>query len=297
MSPRTAEVLHAVRTAVPTWRTTLRSKTKVDSPFAGMHKTAKYGPGEDWSDARLYQPGDDVRRIDWAATARSGETQVRSTLADRGMRITLVVDCSPSMQFGTNTLTKADLALATAAAVALTATRQTDSVAAMLVRPGDLRWVSPGSGVAHTNVLLKYLLQSFSTEGSASIAEGMTKAYGHATAPGLFVIISDFLDDDAASALRKISSRHRTLAVVTEDLFEREVYPAGLVEVYDPETEEYMLLDTDSPKFRARFTEIAEYRRTRRDEMLRSSGADVHIIECGPNWLSAVGSVVSRRAA
>lgn len=295
MQSRTADVLHAVRTAVPGWRTALRTRSKVDSPFAGTHKTVKYGPGEDWSDARLYQPGDDVRRIDWPATARSGEVQVRSTLADRGMRITLVVDCSPSMLFGTNTLTKADMAIATAAAVALTATRQTDSVAAMLVRPGELHWVSPGSGVAHTNVLLRHMLQSFSTEGSASISEGMLRANGHATAPGLFVVISDFFDEGVGEALRKVSSRHNTIAVVTEDRFERELFAAGLVEVYDPENEEYMLLNTDSEVFRSRFYEVSAARRERRIEMLRSSGVQAHFVECGPTWLSDIGSVVSRR--
>jgi len=297
VSDRTADILRAVRTAVPTWRTSLHTKNSVDSPFAGMHKTARYGPGEEWSDARLYQPGDDVRRIDWPATARSGSVQVRSTLADRGMRITLVVDCSPSMQFGTNTLTKADLALATAAAVALTATRQSDSVAAMLVTPGELKWIEPGSGVAHTNVLLRSLQRSFVSEGTASVAEGMIRANGHATAPGLFVVISDFLDPGVGSALRKVSARHKTVAVVTEDRFEHELFSAGLVEVYDPETEEFMLLDTDSERFRERFATEAARRRTARDSMLRSSGVESHVLECGPNWLKDVASVVSRRVA
>jgi len=293
MSERTLEILRAVRAAAPSWRGSLRPTGRIDSPFAGVHRTARLGPGEDWAEARAYQPGDDVRRIDWSASARSGSVQVRDTFAERGMRITLVVDCSPSMQFGTDTLTKADLALATAAGVAALATRQGDSVAAMLVRPGDLRWVSPGSGVAHTNVLLRNLSRAFATEGAASFTEGLHRADGHTRSSGLFVAISDFYDEGVAFALRRLASRHRTVAVVVEDRRESTLVPAGLLEVYDPETEEYMLLDTDSPRFAERFATIAAARRAARDEMLGASGVEVRRLVCGPQWLADLGRMLA----
>ena len=292
-SRRTESILRSVRAAAPTWQSALRTSKRVDSPFAGMHQTSRLGPGEEWGDARVYQSGDDVRRIDWSASARSGSIQVRDTFAERGMRITLVVDCSPSMQFGTDTLTKADLATATAAAIAMLATRQTDSVAAMLVRPGTSRWVEPGSGTAHTNVLLRNLAQSFTSEGSASFTDGVLKALGHARSSGLFVLISDFYDEGAEQALRRASARHRTLAVVVSDKREHTLIPAGLVEVYDPETEEYMLLDTDSSKFAERFAAVASARAAKRDAGLRSSGAEVHHLVCGPDWLADLGRMVS----
>jgi uncharacterized protein (DUF58 family) len=197
------------------------------------------------------------------------------------------------MQFGTDTLTKADLATATAAAIAMLATRQTDSVAAMLVRPGTSRWVEPGSGTAHTNVLLRNLAQSFTSEGSASFTDGVLKALGHARSSGLFVLISDFYDEGVEQALRRASARHRTIAVVVSDNREHTLIPAGLVEVYDPETEEHMLLDTDSSKFSERFAAIAAARAAKRDESLRSSGAEVHHLVCGPDWLADLGRMVS----
>jgi uncharacterized protein (DUF58 family) len=294
MSSRTAGILRSVRSAVPSWRGSLRTPRRVDSPFAGLHKTGKIGPGEEWSDAKNYQPGDDVRRIDWPATARSGEVQVRSTLADRGLRLTLVVDCSPSMQFGTDTLTKADLALATAAAVSLVAARQGDSVAAMLVKPDGNLWIEPGSGVSHINVLLKTLEHSFSTEGPASFTNGLHRAGANTLSSGMFVVISDFFDEGIGPVLRTISSKHRTLAIVVEDSREFKLVPAGLVEVFDPETEEYFLFDSDSKSFAQRFAALADTRRQFREELLRSSGAEVHKLVCGPDWLQDLSKVVSR---
>lgn len=258
-----------------------------------MHRTNRVGPGEEWADARTYRAGDDVRRIDWSATARAGEIQVRDTLADRGLRLTLVVDCSPSMQFGTDTLTKADLALAVAAAASIVATRQGDSVAAMLVRPGGSVWVEPGSGVAHVNVLLRSLERSFATEGPASLVDALRRAGGTANAPGLFVVVSDFLDEGSARALRNLTARHRVIAVVVSDRREFDLVPAGLIEVYDPETEEQLLLDTDSPRFVERFRSIAIERRARRDAELRESGVEVHEIVCGPEWLRDVARTVT----
>lgn len=293
MSERKLEILRAVRAAAPAWRGSLRPLVRVHTPFAGMHRTSRLGPGDDWAEARMYQFGDDVRRIDWSASARSGSTQVRDTIAERGMRITLVVDCSPSMQFGTDTLTKADLALAAAAGVATLATRQGDSVAAMLVRPGELRWVAPGSGFAHTNVLLKNLSRAFVNEGKASFTEGLRRSGGHANSSGLFVAISDFYDEGVAIELRRLAARHRTVAIIVEDRREISLVPAGLLEVYDPETEECLLLDTDSPRFAARFASLAAARRAAREETLHTAGVEVHRIICGPRWLTDLGRILA----
>lgn len=295
LSSRTEEVLRIVRAAAPNWGSALLPSRKVDSPFAGPHRTSRLGPGEDWGDARNYRSGDDVRRIDWSATARSGSVQVRDTIADRGMRITLVIDCSPSMHFGTNSLTKSDLALAVAAAVTTVANKQGDSVAAMIVRPEGLHWVGPGSGVSHTNVLLRTLSRSFTTEGPASFTEGLARAASHASSSGLFVAVSDYHDPGCDQALRRLAAQHRTIAVVVEDRRELELVPTGIIEVYDPESGEQMVLDTDSPRFVERFCELANSRRRTRDESLRASGAEVEHLECGPNWLESIERMLAGR--
>lgn len=286
-------VVRAVRAAVPNWTTGISAGRRIDSPFAGMHRTTRTGPGEEWSDARLYTPGDDVRRIDWAATARTGDTQVRDTYAERSLRLTLVVDCSPSMQFGTSTLTKSELALGAATAVSLVCARQGDSVAAMLVSSQGLHWVPPGSGVAHVNVLLRRLKEAASLEGSTSFPNGVRRAAALATTPGMFVVLSDFRDVESAPALRRLAAAHRTLAVVIDDPRDYEIPSVGPLELLDPESGAVYHLDTDNQAFRDRYAIVASRRRESRDAALRTAGAAVTHLECGPNWLQQVAKLVS----
>jgi uncharacterized protein (DUF58 family) len=286
---RSREVLHAVHAAVPTWSSTVSSGRTVDSVFAGMHRSARLGPGEQWADAREYQTGDDVRRIDWAATARTGSVLVRDTNADRGLRVTMIVDCTPSMQFGTTTLSKSELALGAAAALALSCSRQGDSVAAMLVAASACTWVPPGSGIDHVNVLMRRLESSFSSSGEGSFVPGIARAAAFSSTGGMVVAISDFLDPGATSALRRLSHSHRTVALVIEDPRELELPAVGTIELLDPESGELFVLDTDDAALRHRFAERAAARRSQRKAELVAAGAEVRYLGCGEHWLRDLG--------
>lgn len=285
---RAASVLHDVRVAVPSWRASLRPGRRVDTPFAGVHRTVRIGSGDDHADTREYRIGDDPRHIDWAASARSATTQVRQTYADRGMRVTIVTDCSPSMRFGTSTLTKAELALATTAAFSLLATKQGDSVAAMLCDGNGLRWVPPGSGNAHVNVLLRTLESGLIASASVPFDVAINRAMAYAPTSGLLVAISDFHDDAAPSALRRFAATHRTLAVVVSDPREHEMVSVGVIDVCDPETGERYTVSTDDARVRAQFAATSARLRESRLAALRAAGVHVALVECGPLWLRSV---------
>jgi uncharacterized protein (DUF58 family) len=294
LSGRPAAVVRAVQAAVPMWSARLAAGRQVDSAFSGLHATRRKGPGESWAEARVYEPGDDVRRIDWSATARTGSVQVRDTLADRALRVTLVVDCSGSMAFGTDTVAKADVALAVCTAVALVGARQGDSTAALLATPAAAAWIPPGSGVDHVNVMLRRFAASFGTEGTVDFAAAVRRAGALARAAGVVVVVSDFHDPAAAEELRRLAVDHRTIAVVVDDLREREMVPVGNVGFVDPESGDVFEFETDSAVFRRRFTEIADRRRVERFDALARSGAEIFVAATGPGWLADVARIAGR---
>lgn len=293
MNARMSTVLRDVRAAVPTWKVDLAAPRAVDAPFAGTHTTRHLGPGDDHADSREYRPGDDIRRVDWSATARSGTVQVRQTHAERGMRLTLVPDCTASMRFGTATLTKADLAAAVAAAYSLAATRLGDSVAAVLPSEDQLRWVPPGTSTAHVNLVLAMLAGSLRSTTTTSYEEALRRASALAPSSGTFVLMSDFHDTATLPLIRRLCASHRVVAVLVSDPRESSLEPAGSVQVRDLETGEVYTLDTDSPQMRERFTQTAHRLRNERSDRLRRAGAEVHTLECGPQWLEGVRTILT----
>ncbi len=288
MQDRTAMVLHEVRAAAPTWRRQVLAPRRPTAPFLGMHRTTRAGVGDERADAREYQPGDDPRRIDWSASARTGAVQVRDTYADRGIRMTIVADCSASMRFGTDTITKAEFALAAAAGFALTANRQGDSVAAMVTDGDGFRWVPPGSGTAHVNVLLRHLGTAAGSGRSLPFGAALRRAIALAPSTALVVAISDFHDTDALAAVRRAAAAHRVLALVVHDRRELEMTPVGIVDIVDPETGETFTFDADSSEFRDRFAALAIGLHDQRIAALVAAGAEVVSLSCGPDWLHAV---------
>jgi uncharacterized protein (DUF58 family) len=296
MSDRAMSVVREVQAAVPTWSSRLSARRRIDSPFAGLHPTNRRGAGEEWSEARSYEPGDDVRRIDWSATARSSSVQVRDTLADRNLRLTLALDCSGSMSFGTCSISKADLALASAAAAALVCARQGDATSALLATPSRSEWLAPGTGTDHVNIMLRKFISAFGKPGPVNFTEALRRTASLATSAGVVLAVSDFLDPGVESSLRRLAASHRTIAVVVEDPRELELVGVGNVEFVDPETLEVYEVETDSALLRSRFVEVANRRRSQRLEALVGSGAEVVILRCGPDWLKDVALLAGRLA-
>jgi uncharacterized protein (DUF58 family) len=289
---RAREVVRAVSAAVPTWNAELRARRTVDGIGAGDHPTGRLGSGSDPAEARGYEPGDDVRRIDWSATARIGQVQVRDAISERDLCITLVLDCSPSMRFGTDTVDKGDLALGVATAVALTATRRGDAIAALLSTVGRDVWVPASAGNDHVNVLLRRIEDAFTRDGEVDFAASIRRAASLSTRRGLAVVVSDFLDDDLTPHIRRLASRHRTVCVVVYDRRERALVPVGPVELVHPETGRRFVLDTDSAAVRDRFESLARRRAEQRCGALRAAGAEVVELGTSPRWLRDVADIV-----
>ncbi|MGI5121820.1 DUF58 domain-containing protein [Marinactinospora thermotolerans] len=228
-------------------RLELRVVRRLDGLLHGEHLGLRLGPGSEPAEARLYQPGeDDVRHMDWSVTARTTVPHVRDLVADRELESWTLLDLSPSMDFGTAQAQKRDVAIGALAAVTVLTQRVGDRFGAHLLHDGRIRRWPARSG---KNALLSLLSAVAATPHAGAaprpdLAEAITDLARTRPRRGLRVIISDFLDptaDPAAPApwerpLRRLASRHQTLAVEVIDPRELDLPDIGLITMADPET-------------------------------------------------------------
>jgi uncharacterized protein (DUF58 family) len=278
----------------------LAVRGRLDGLLQGNHLGLVPGPGSELGEARTYQPGDDVRRMDWAVTARTTEPHVRETVADRELETWVVLDLSPSLDFGTASCEKRDLAIATLAAVTHL-TRGGGNRIGALVATGERTIRIPArGGIVHARGLLRRVaLTPRAPEGTRG---DLTTAIEQLRRPprrrGLAVVISDFLGEpDWERSLRALSHRHNLLAVEVLDPRELELPDVGTVVLADPETGRQREVVT-SPLLCREFAAAAAQHRDRVATALRRSGAAHLTLRTDSDWIAdIVRFVLARKRA
>jgi uncharacterized protein (DUF58 family) len=273
---------------------------RLDGLLQGDHLGLVPAPGSEAGESREYTPGDDVRRMDWAVTARTTIPHVRDTIADRELETWVVVDRSASLDFGTAQFEKRDLALAMVAAVGFLTSRAGNRVGA-LVLGNDKLSVVPARGGREAMLALLHQIDSTPRADHArapvdDLRAALRRAAKLARRRGLVVVISDFLSDaDWQPALRALAVRHDVLAVEILDPREVELPPVGLVTLVDTETGRRVEVQTASPKIRERFAEAAARQRARVANEIRVAGAEHVVLRTDRDWLLDLARFVSTR--
>lgn len=275
----------------------VRVSRLLDGLMAGDHEGRVRGAGSEAGDARLYQPGDDARRIDWSLTARSGETYVRDTIADRELETWLVVDGSASLDFGTADCEKRDLALSTAAGFGLLSARGGNRVGAVLFDGDGTEIVAPRAGRDAVMALLSQLeRRERDVEGAGDLAAAIRRARLVARRRGVMVIVSDLLDDsDWQAELRVASARHEVVVVELCDPREDALPAAGLLTLVDPETGRRVEVQTATARVRERFAAAAAERRRAVHSCVLAAGADHLVLSTDRDWLADLARFVTTR--
>jgi len=262
---------------------------RVDGLLQGDYQGLLPAMGWDSGDARPYAIGDDVRRIDWTLTARTNEPHVRTTVADRELEVTFVVDMSSSMAFGTGLHEKHELAAAIVGTLGLVAVRGGNRVGALMADSGGGRVIPPRSGREHLYRILVQLQEPARSGEAFALSEALNRAGRVAKRRGMIVVVSDFLEaDEWDRVLRAISDRHTVLAVEVVDPREMEVPPVGVLALVDPETGKRRRIDTNSAKLRDRFKEAAKEQRERIAAQIASAGADHLTVRTDEDWVPAL---------
>ena len=293
----------------------LSVRRRLEGLLPGDQPTPAVGVGTELAQIRAYRPGDDVRQLDWNATARTGEPHVRVHVAERSVTTWLMLDLSPSMAFGTADRLKVDVAEGIANAVGRLATRRGNRLGVMTFGGPEPRVLPPRQGRAGLHGAIEAARQFAAPElhpdetvdiatgrvvpaGERSdLAEALRKAGALARSRSLLVVVSDFRGPrDWVSPLRALAARHGVLCLEVIDPREQELPDVGELVLADPETGRQLRVDTRSPTLRERFAAEAAAEREDLARELRRSGADHAVLSTSGDWLRILARFLGGRA-
>jgi uncharacterized protein (DUF58 family) len=255
--------------------------------------------GMELHELRPYQPGDDVRHIDWNITARADEPFVREARSERGLDVWLLVDTSPSVDWGTASCLKRDRAELFVAIAAQILGRRGHRVGLITFGQAIYGIERPKAGVAHLVALLTALREKVQHgRGATDLTGALEKAGALIRRPSMLIVISDFIAPDGwTRALGRLTRRHDVIGVHLSDPREKALPDVGLVTFEDPETGGQMLVDTSDKQLRARYAVAAEQDSARiRADFLRAGG-DYLALDTEQEPLPALTRMLHARAA
>lgn len=243
-------------------RIEIRTRHLVEDLFAGSYLSVFKGRGIEFDQVRKYEPGDDVRSVDWNVTARMGELYVKRFVEERELTMLLVVDASASNDFGTQGQFKRDAAIEMTAMLAFAAVRNNDKVGLLLFTDRVEKFIPPRKGRRHILRILRELL-AFEPRGRGTDL-GVALEYMNRTVKrrGIVVLVSDFQADPESyrKALNIAGKKHDVIAIDLRDPMESEIASVGLLALQDAETGEIVEVDTSDKAWREAFAKrLNEY--------------------------------------
>jgi len=261
---------------------------RLEGMLAGDYRSTRHGHGTELAQVRPYVPGDDVRLIEWNVTARMGEPHVRVNLAERVLVTWLVLDTSPSMQFGTADRRKADVAAGVAIAIGHVATRRGNRLGVVTFGDAHPHAIPPTQGRHGLLGLLTALGGEPERDavGATSLGRALETAGAIARQRGVVVLVSDFRGPfDWRTPLLRLLERHDVLAVEVRDPREQELPNVGELWLVDPETGRQVRVDTRDAGLRERFAAAAAEERTGVARVLTALGVPHLVLSTSGDWL------------
>jgi len=240
-------------------RLRFRVRTGAVSQLVGAYHGARPGIGLTFAELRAYEPGDDVRHLDWNVTARQGRPFVRRFVEERALSLWLVVDVSASMRFGAERATKADRAAQAAALLATAAVQNGDRAGLVLVSDRIELELAPAGGVRHLSQLVRALVATPTTSPKTKLSVGLARVRRTARR-AMLVVISDFVTEEPVGTWRRAARRHDMIALRVVDPRETRLPDAGLLSLEDAERGNRKMLDSSSTRLRKQYAQAAAAR-------------------------------------
>ncbi len=274
-------------------------RRRLDGLLQGNHLGLVPGPGSEPGEARPYQPGDDVRRMDWAVTARTTSPHIRETVADRELETWLVADVSASLDFGTALCEKRDLVVCATAAVAHLTGGGGNRIGALVSNgAGSITRIPARGGLPHARGLVRKLAETPRAEEGVrgDLAAALEKLRRPPRRRGLAVVISDFLGDmEWQRPLRALGGHHDLIAIEVLDPRDIDLPDVGTVVLADPETGKQREVHA-SALLRKEFGAAAHAHRQEVAAALRRAGAAHLVLRTDSDWIAdMVRFVVARK--
>ena len=248
MIPR--EVLEKVR------RIEITTRSMVRETFAGHYSSIFKGRGMEFDEVREYQPGDDIRTIDWNVTARTGWLHVKKYVEERELTVLIIFDASGSFDFGTRLRLKRELAAEVGAVLAFSAIRNNDKVGLLIFTDKIEGFIPPRKGTKHVLRIIREILHFKPSSRGTNISKALEYAMRVVKRHSVMFVISDFRDEGYEKAITVANRKHDVVAVTVGDPSEYYIPPVGLLEVEDGETARRVVLDLRNERGAAHFRQI-----------------------------------------
>ncbi|MEK6564153.1 MAG: DUF58 domain-containing protein [Candidatus Omnitrophota bacterium] len=262
------EVLKNIR------RIQITTSRMVNDVFAGQYQSVFKGKGMEFEEVREYQPGDEIRSIDWNVTARTGHPYIKKFVEERELTVMLVLDMSASGFFGTAKQLKRQLAAEFCSVLAFSAIRNNDRVGFIAFTDRKEKFIPPRKGLRHVLRVIREMLY-FKPEGRGtdinSALEYLNKVSRRKT---ITFVVSDFYSGDFKKMLSVSNKRHDIIAVTVTDPWELNLPDVGIVSLEDSETGESFMLDASDSRLRREYSLNAQKRLKERSKFFQSGGVD-----------------------
>lgn len=260
----------------------------VSNVFAGQYHSVFKGQGIEFDEVREYQPGDDVRTIDWNVTARTGKPHIKKFIEERELTVMILVDVSFSSRFASVNMLKSQLAAEIAAILAFSAIRNNDKVGLIMFTDGIEKFIPPRKGLRHVLHVIREVLYFQPKGRSTNIVNALEYLNKVAPRKSITFLISDFFpselgdskegsngeDDALKKSLAIANKRHDMIAITLNDPREMELPDCGLIALEDAETGKMVLVDSTDAVLRKQYHQNNMERLKRREKLFRSVSTD-----------------------
>jgi uncharacterized protein (DUF58 family) len=284
-----AEILKKIR------ELEIKTRGLVETALAGDYHSVFKGRGMNFDEVREYQPGDEIRTIDWNVTARLGTAFVKKYTEERELTVVLVVDVSASGNFGSVSQSKRELAAEVASLLAFSAIRNNDKVGLLLFTDQVELFIPPKKGRSHTLRIIREILFFKAAGRGTEPALALDYLNKVITRRAVVFFVSDFQTGDFSRELAVSGRRHDFIALHIQDERETVLPNIGIITLEDAETGEQIEINTGERTTRDRFTALAEERRADLNRTLRRNNIDAISLRTGEDYLPALRSFFKLR--
>lgn len=286
----TAEILKRVR------RIEIKTKGLSNHIFAGEYHSAFKGRGMSFSEVREYQPGDDVKNIDWNVTARFRTPYVKVYEEERELIVMLVADVSASNLFGTGNRSKREMIVEMAAVLAFSAATNNDKVGLLLFTDRVEQYIPPKKGRSH---ILRILRELIAFEGSAGRQTSVSAAFDYLNnvqkKRSITFLLSDFISTDYSRALKQVARRHDLIGIHIFDEKDKELPNLGLTQLVDAETGNLQWVDTADAATRNAYSKAFSTQSGLRNQYFRKIGAALLSLRTDQDYVKSLQGFFKNR--
>ena len=273
----------------------LKTRGLTNQVFSGEYHSAFKGRGMTFSEVREYQPGDEVRTIDWNVTARFNHPYVKVFQEERELTVMLLVDVSYSGAFGTHAQLKQDLITELSATLSFSAMLNNDKAGVIFFSDIVEKFIPPKKGKSHILRIIRESLQFKSTGKGTNLSAALEYCTNAIKNRCIVFVISDFMSASFDDALKIANRRHDVVALHIYDRRELELPDIALVQLIDSETNELLWVDTSDSAVRDRYARTARMHRLWMDDLFKKSGVDSAHIATGDNYIKTLSALFRKR--